>query len=310
QRELAIFGGILEDSMRLNDSTGLFGMSLGGVEATYLYGQGAVLEIRSALANRRNRMGLASLSSAMQALQIRQNPFEAMRRDSASTSPQVASLAAAEDSLATGYRQLLDRIANIDYSLVAQSAMQQAAQSARALRALGDVDDSSYAALEQELASLRDRVDENVQALRSLEQEIRTSRASETAPNNANSDFSAQLDSLVQAFEPVKDMALAKAAELRARSEQAEQDYALAWQQDLENFRLQLYESVCEYGSTLRSIPSDENLSIVLKGLGEDQGDNRRSDEVHVMSNRDIRDCGNQEIDAATLRERSLAYTF
>ena len=32
QRQLAIFSGILEESLQLNESTGLFGMSLGGVE--------------------------------------------------------------------------------------------------------------------------------------------------------------------------------------------------------------------------------------------------------------------------------------
>ena len=306
QRDLSILGGILEESLQLNESTGLFGVSLGGVEAMYLYGQGAMLEIRSPLANRRNRMGLASLSTAMEALQRQQNPFETLRLNAA-TSTQIAGLAGIGESTANGYRQLLDRIASTDYSVVAQSAVQQAARSARALKALGETDAASHAALEQELAALRVAVDEKVQALRKLEQQIRQSGA---ASDSADADFSAQLEELVQAFAPVKDQALAVADELRERSARAEQQYADAWQQDLETFRQQLYQSVCQYGPTLALIPDTEHLSLVLKGLGAEQPDNRRTDEVHVISKADIRACGKAEIDAATLRQRAIAYTF
>ena len=77
--DLTLFSGILSEALKLNDSGGLFGRSLGGISSTYLVNQGVVFEVRSPLANRRNRW-LASLSSAMQALQLQENPFLAMRR--------------------------------------------------------------------------------------------------------------------------------------------------------------------------------------------------------------------------------------
>ncbi len=333
QKDLSIFAGILEESLRLNESTGLFGMSLGGVETTYLHGQGAVFEVRSPLANRRNRMGLASLSSAMQALQLRHNPFEAVRLGASPVSSQVmaiAELSSADESL---YSQLLDRVSEIDFSLVAQSSIQQASQSARALRALGDVDDAAFAELEAELEGLRASINENVDSLRDLERDIRAARLAEgdsaavvdteitsqsisaadsmsVEPTADTSTLSLRLDSLIAAAEPLKQRALQKAEELRERSEMAETEYAEAWQRDLQLFHDQLYLALCEYGNSLRTLPGDEYVSVVLKGLGEDQPENRRADEVHVISHEQIRLCADGNSDVSVLRQSATVYTY
>ncbi|MCY4358115.1 MAG: hypothetical protein OXD01_11420 [Gammaproteobacteria bacterium] len=303
QRQLSLFGTLLEDALRLNESSGLFGMSLGGVESIYLTGQGAVLEVRSPLANRRYRLGLASLRSSMQTLQLgSQNPFDLVRRNIGVIEQQTENL-----RVGSAYRQLLDRIENIDYSLVTQSALQQATQSARALRSLGEVDDVSFAELEQELADLGEAVSLQAQALRKFEQEVRSSH---TTGQDVDADWVSRLDELLSNFEPIKQRTMARAAELRQQSEQAERDYAAAWQRDLEEFRLQLFRSVCEYSAGLSALPLQEKLSLVLKGLGDDQVDNRRRDELHILSNDDIQACAIGNIDAGTLRERTIVYSW
>ena len=58
QRNIDIFSGVLEDALDFEESKGLFGLSLGGIESTYLLGQGVVLEVRTPLANSRNRLSL------------------------------------------------------------------------------------------------------------------------------------------------------------------------------------------------------------------------------------------------------------
>lgn len=313
QRNLAIFSGILEESLDLNESTGLFGMSLGGVESTYLSHQGAVLEIRSPLANRRNRMGLASLSSAMQALQLRQNPFEAMRSRAAPATVSTQSLALAEaESAPVGiYQQLMDRIANIDYSLVAQTAMQQAAHSARSLRALGELDDVSFDDLNEQINSIRSDISASIAELRQIEQEVRVQASNSTATeDSADSPLSMRLEELLQRMQPLRDQALSMAQDLKARSEQAEQDYALAWREDLAAFEADLYQTLCEYGSTLSVIPEDQNISLILKDLGEDRGENRRTDQVHVVRKSDISACGRGDFDSDSLRERATRYSY
>ena len=313
QRNLAIFSGILEESLELNASTGLFGMSLGGVESTYLSHQGAVLEIRSPLANRRNRMGLASLSSAMQALQLRQNPFEAMRGRTARATAATQSLAVAEaESAPTGvYQQMMDRIANIDYSLVAQTAMQQAAHSARSLRALGELDDVSFDDLNERINGVREDISASITELREIEQEVRARANTEAvAADTADSSLSERLEELLQRMQPLRDQALSMAQELKARSEQAEADYALAWREDLVAFEANLYQTLCEYGSTLSAIPEDQNISLILKDLGEDRGENRPTDQVHVVAKSDISACGRGEFDSSSLRERATRYSY
>lgn len=319
QRNLSIFSGILEDSLSLNESTGLFGMSLGGVESTYLFHQGAVLEIRSPLASRRNRMGLASLSSAMQSLQLRQNPFEAMRARGASPVAAAQSLSAAPVASAESgvYQQMMDRIANIDYSLAAQTAIQQATHSARALRALGELDDSAFDDLSAEIETMRDTVAINIAELRGIEREVRdqassTVSATAVAETSANTEstLAVRLDDLLQRIEPIQDQALSMAQELKTRSEQAEQDYALAWQADLVAFEALLYDTLCEYGGTLSVIPEDQNISLILKDLGDDRGDNRRTDQVHVVRKSDISSCGRGEIDAVALADRATRYSY
>lgn len=310
QRELSIFSGILEESLRLNESTGLFGMSLGGVESLYLQAQGAVFEIRTPLANRRNRMGLASLSSAMQALQVRQNPFQVMslgaERDTAVQSAQFAESASANSA----YRQLLDRIAAIDYSAIAQGALQQASQSARALRALDTLDDSAFADLNGEIAVMRESLDDHMANLRQLEQDIRERLVTNRTAVETGESFSARLDAVLQSLEPIKDQALAKADSLRVQVEQAEQDYAQAWQRDLQIFRQDLYQTLCDYGDTLDALAPDDSISVILKGLGEEQGENRRTDLILIVSNAQVGACAAGEIDARDLQESATSYTY
>ncbi len=308
QRQLAIFAGILEESLQLNESTGLFGMSLGGVESLYLHAQGAVFEIRTPLANRRNRMGLASLSTAMQALQLRQNPFQSIslnaERASDAQAVQLTEAASSENT----YRQLLDRIAAIDYSAIAQGAMQQASQSARALRALDSVDDTAFADLNAEIAQMRDSLDGQLSNLRELEREIREQVASNSQASGES--FSTRLDSLLQSMEPIKDQALEKANDLRAQVEQAELDYTQAWQRDLVEFQQNLYRSLCDYGDTLDALATSDSVSVILKGLGEDQGDNRRTDLIHIVSNGSILACASGEISVSELQETAMIYTY
>ena len=56
QRNIDIFSNILEEVLELDQGSGLFGLTLAGIDNNYLLGQGVVFEIRTPLANRRNRI--------------------------------------------------------------------------------------------------------------------------------------------------------------------------------------------------------------------------------------------------------------
>ena len=312
QRDLALFSGILEEALGLNESTGLFGRSLGGVSSTYLMNQGVVFEVRSPLANRRNRMGLASLSSAMQALQLQENPFLAMRRTQPATVAETSALAVDEASTGGLYQQLRDQIANIDFSLVVNTAIQQATHSARALRALGSVDESGYESLFAEIEQLRGQIEANTSELRALEAELRSRQAAteESAATAAEDSLQQRFDELLQRLEPIKQEALTLAADLKERSSRAEAEYAEQWQRDLLAFERTLYVTLCDYGDSLARIPDQESLSFILQGLGDDGEDSRRTDKVHIIKMADVSTCAAQSIESEALQSRATSYTY
>jgi hypothetical protein len=322
QRNIDIFSGVLEDALDFEESKGLFGLSLGGIESTYLIGQGVVLELRTPLANSRNRLSLASLNSAMQTLQVRGNPFEALAlsqsraqslssssSSSAPASPVMALRNQSADST-SAYNQMMERVANVDYSLAVNNAIQQATESARSLRSLGSIDEGDYAELRAEIEGLRAEMGEKMQDLREIEAQITESTSQAITQSNIEEELRLKLDTVIAQIEPLREQAVAKAAQLRRRSEQAEQAYTQQWQQDVVMFEDKLYQAMCDYGSTLRELPRDERVSIILTGLGEQGADQRRTDKIHVFNKADLQACQSDDISVATLRERSNQYSY
>jgi hypothetical protein len=322
QRNIDIFSGVLEDALDFEESKGLFGLSLGGIESTYLIGQGVVLELRTPLANSRNRLSLASLNSAMQTLQVRGNPFEALAlsqsraqslssssSSSAPASPVMALRNQSADST-SAYNQMMERVANVDYSLAVNNAIQQATESARSLRSLGSIDEGDYAELRADIEGLRAGMGEKMQDLREIEAQITESTSQAVTQSNIEEELRLKLDTVIAQIEPLREQAVAKAAQLRRRSEQAEQAYTQQWQQDVVMFEDKLYQAMCDYGSTLRELPRDERVSIILTGLGEQGADQRRTDKIHVFNKADLQACQSDDISVATLRERSDHYSY
>ena len=319
QRNIELFSGVLEDALDFEESKGLFGLSLGGIESTYLIGQGVVLEVRTPLANSRNRLSLASLNSAMQTLQVRGNPFETLAlsqslpsstfASSAQASPVMALRSQSADSTSL-YTQMMERVANIDYSLAVNNAIQQATESARSLRSLGSVDDGDYKELRADIEGLRAEMGEKMRGLREIESQIIESTAAAIADSHIDEEMRLKLDTVIAQIEPLREQAVAMAAELRLRSEVAEQDYTQQWQQDVVVFEGKLYKAMCDYGSTLRELPTDERVSIILTGLGQQGEDQRRTDKIHVFNKADLQECQSDDISVATLRERSTYYSY
>ena len=323
QRNIEIFSGVLEDALGFEESKGLFGLSLGGIESTYLIGQGVVLEVRTPLANSRNRLSLASLNSAMQSLQVRSNPFESIalsqsraqsllsptQASSTQASPVMALRSQSAES-ANFYTEMMERVANVDYSLAVNNAIQQATESARSLRSLGSVDEGDYAELRADIEGLRVEMGEKMQGLRELEAQIRESTATAIADSDIEEEMRLKFDTLMAQIEPLREQAVTKAAELRLRSEQAEQAYTQQWQQDVVVFEDKLYRAMCDYGPTLRELPGDERVSIILTGLGEQREDRPRADKIHVFSKADLQECQSGEISLEDLRGRSAQDSY
>jgi hypothetical protein len=309
QDNITLFRGVLEDALDLGPGDGLFAMNRGGVESTYIAGQGVVFEVRSALAARRNQLNLAALSTTMQSLQPPGNPFDAFRRN-ADAAPAAEASITSDPALETDsfYQQMMDRIADVDYSLVVNTAIQQAANAMRSLRSLGDLDEQEYALRRAELDAMRDAIAARLEELRALEQRARQSVADATS-EQTRAALRSQLDDLLAQIEPLREQAMSQARELQARMSDAEQRYVEQWEADVVAFEDKVYIAFCDFGASLRLLPDGESIAVVLDNLGAESADNRPTDRVHVLASAGIQACIRGEIDAATLRERSLAYS-
>lgn len=310
QKNIDIFSGVLAEALELEQATGLFGISLGGIDSTYLYGQGVVLEVRTPLSSQRNTLSLVTLTSTLQNMQARSNPFAALSRsaNAAAASPPTLALNATNEA-EEFYRTMMDRISNVDFSLRINSAIQQASDHARSLRSLNNIDEATYAAVNQDLDALREEMQGEFERLRAIEDELRQGAAA-SADRIAEADIKVSLDNVLARLEPIRDRAIAKAEELRERSQIAEQEYAARWQQQVAVFEVNLYSAMCDYGSTLHELPNNEHVSVILTGLGADSGESRRTDKVHVFNKSDMLLCQSGEIDAQQLQERSQQYSY
>tara|TARA_B110000444_G_C18784521_1_gene569188 strand:+ start:609 stop:1028 length:420 start_codon:yes stop_codon:yes gene_type:complete len=135
-----------------------------------------------------------------------------------------------------------------------------------------------------------------MQGLRELETQIRESTTVAVANSNIEEEMRLKLDTLMLQIEPLR--------------EQAEQAYTRQWQQDVVLFEDRLYRAMCDYGSTLRELPDDERVSIILTGLGAQGEDQRRADKIHVFNKADLQECQSGDISLTALRERSNQYSY
>lgn len=318
QESISIFSSIVEESLELDQATGIFGNRLGGVDSIYLYGQGVVLEIRTPLANQKNQVGFSSLGRAIRSIN-RTNPFAAV-----SAQPTAGSLSASTGSRAA-QEGFMEKMASVDFSLVVNSSIQQAAAAARSLRNTGSVDDAGYAQLQQELDSLRVQTSEKMTEMRGLlassaEQDSAAEQVSSTERDSADAnslatsvsafDFQAEYDAFLTRVEPLKAKALEKAAELQSRSEQAQKEFAVRLEQDIEAFEVKLFATLCTYGATLRELPNNESVSIILEDLGDETERSKQSDKVHVVTKADLLKCQSGEMDAVSLLAEATTYSY
>jgi hypothetical protein len=257
-------------------------------------------------------MGFSSLGRAMRSIN-RANPFAAISTQSANTS-----LNASGDN--SGMQEgLMGKMASVDFSLVVNSSIQQAAAAARSLRNIGSVDDAGYAQLQQELDSLRVQTSEKMAEMRSLiansvdqqsAAERETSTQGSVAAQDGSFDFKIEYDAFMARVEPLKEQALKKAAELQARSEQAQKEYAVRLEQDIEAFEVKLFATLCTYGATLRELPNNESVSIILEDLGDETERSKQSDKVHVVAKVDLLKCQSGEMNAVSLLAESTTYSY
>lgn len=313
QRNIEIFSGVLREGLGLNSRAGIFSPLNGSVRGSYFLEQGIVLEIVSPLASSRTAFNWQTLEGSLQQLSgqissfvtsqsARVNPpdLEAMRESMA--------LSLRGETINGAYTQLLERLRSIDLSSEIEKALASASESAQSLHQMGQIDDARLNALMAEISEKRARVNERIAELQSLRSDVNSAASNEPAGTASSAEkFQSALDQIVAAAAPVREEAVKRAQELQAMAEQAKRERELQWQQELIAFEDNLFGLVCNYAAGLRSLPEDEHLTLVLKGLGE-EGESRREDRIHVLSKSDMQRC--LQGDQATEQLQSSARTY
>lgn len=70
-----------------------------------------------------------------------------------------------------------------------------------------------------------------------------------------------------------------------------------------------LVETLCLYGNGLRAVPSQEHISLIIKGAGDKQGRNYK-DQILVFNKKDINACANSKLTAKKLLTKAEQYQF
>lgn len=70
-----------------------------------------------------------------------------------------------------------------------------------------------------------------------------------------------------------------------------------------------LIETLCTYGNSLKALPKNERVSIVLKAAGDRVGNNYQ-DKILVLTKRDIKACAADKISAEKLLSSTKSYQF
>lgn len=310
QRNIEIFSGVLREGLDLNSRAGIFSPLNGSVRGTYFMKQGVVLEIISPLGNSRSSINWQSLEGSLQQLSGQISDFVSARANAADLASMRESMALSlrADAARGAYADLLEQLRDTDFSATVENALKEVTDSARSLHQWGRIDDARLQQITRELASMRESLNERMQALMAL-------RAQASAGDSSTLD-EAQLQQLRERVEqwrasiaPLQEQAVNRAREWAAQAEQARQEREQQWLSSRAGFETNLFELACNYSAALRSLPEDEHLTLVLKGLGEQNG-TRYQDRIHVLDKRDILRCQQGDISPAELQARASTYSY
>ncbi|MEX1221620.1 MAG: hypothetical protein WEA82_05855 [Idiomarina sp.] len=152
--------------------------------------------------------------------------------------------------------------------------------------------------------------------LRELDRDIRDMNFElRNAPTDEHEELQQELaglensrQSLQQQQESVQSQVDSISAERAERVAKQQQQRAQQQQQLLTSFEATLAKVLCNYGNTLRSLPSDEHITVVLEGIGEPNQRNQK-DRIYVFEKKAVSKCANNG-DSSELISQSLSYYF
>ncbi len=301
-RDIEDFTGGLAEALGLETAADPFDPTAERIHSSYLADRGLVLEVRSNLAAASSRLRPAMVDSPGNGSLHDGNPTAILAPaipQQSSTEPGLTDIDARHP-----HRDLLLRASQIDTAELVNSAIVQAGEHARILRDADGIGSEDFARLREQIEALRqqklavsDRLGEFIEGLRR-----------DTAAGSES--VAASLDELAGEMNQLRSRAQDFAAELRQRSESAQASRTERWRNDIANLEQRLASALCSHDASLRQLPEQETITVILTGLGEPTPARPVTDLIHIYAQSDILQCANGVIDPATLTERSNPYSY
>jgi len=295
QKQLNIMSNIIESSVATEGNRKR--SKITGIESTYLKGQGVVFTINSS--SRSNNWGNYNFNFVMPEMpDIPEISFGSSVEPVIPVAP-----VAPEPPTSTRYFDTEDAL---EISEKITSSWEKAADGfERAMDSFRDNRD--------EFRELRDEQRDLAYQVRDLERE---KRDLEYQQRRADNESKQELAKQVQKIEKQRneiEQARVKLAEKssKLKQEQQKQKAQQAQERDsyYEKLTLTLAETFCLYGNGLKSVPKNENVSLIVKSAGEKEG-RRYKDKIYVFSKKDITDCSSDKITVAKLLAKGKGYLF
>jgi hypothetical protein len=216
------------------------------------------------------------------------------------------------DDVAAYYRNLMQQLHSVQDIPAVERALTAAASSVQSLQTLGQIDQETYNRLVGQLQEQRDQLQRQLSEWETLRREIREqSQRSDTLPEisiqQAWTDAYIRLDAELDALRVSINE---QSAQLQEQREQAELVRQQQSADALESFQIRLFELLCDYAAGLRSMPSDESLSVVLTGVGDEVESGVRRDLIYLVARDALLLCQQGQISALQLQQRSVRYQY
>lgn len=119
--------------------------------------------------------------------------------------------------------------------------------------------------------------------------------------NSELAEIAEQQDELDQKYEEIRQ----KRAEKR---DQARDQVRVAQEKRIKAYESVILESLCDYGGTLKSVPRDEHVTVVIEHTSRSW--TSRESKIYVFSKNDLQACQTDEFDSDDLISKAIVYNF
>lgn len=101
-----------------------------------------------------------------------------------------------------------------------------------------------------------------------------------------------------------------KTVKLKVQQKMDEEKQALAQQQYYQSLSQLIGETFCSYGNTLKALPNNEKISVILKGAAKSKRTKLVNDKIYVFNKQNVVNCAIDRITVDKLMASSEAYDF